>query len=301
MTGLCPHWKECKIYDECSVTCNETQGCYAEGKLAGCYGRFNVLNAPKKVHFLGSLLRANITVGLLFFAIFVLAALPFSSAELGTFKQFDAVSIRVLANCSQPITLVEVTSPNRTFTINAAMTNLGGQTYNYTFYNTSSLGSYSYSWNNPCIDCSQGNCGNSFEVTVTGQTLTTGKSVTYILIFVISFIMLIGLLILGFGIPSNNEKDKMTGYILAVSNLKYLKMLFIGFAYVVALFISYFSWMVCYAYLDMNFLSTIFQFIFYALAICTLPLFIVGSYLTVANLIRDSQIADALTRGLRIK
>jgi len=102
-----------------------------------------------------------------------LLVLPLCSASLGYVKTNDPANIRVLANCTS-VNLIEVTNGNQTFIINEAMQNLGGQTFNYTFFNTSTNGIYTYSWDNPCVDCSQNNCGNEFIVNENGQADPSG-------------------------------------------------------------------------------------------------------------------------------
>lgn len=233
-------------------------------------------------------------IGILFFI-----GLHMVNAELNMVKSGNCINLRVLSNCLT-ISLIEV-SNNQTFFINSSMTHLGGQTFNYSFCNTSSLGIYTFSWDDPCIDCSFGGCGNSFTSTITGSDLTISKAVTYILIFVISFLIFVGLLLFGMMLPSKNNSDEMTGYIIAVSNLKYLKLLSLAFAYLVALFICFFSWNVSYNYLDISFITTIFQFLSIGLAVTLLPLFILGVYLCITNLIKDSKLSDYLSRGLKIQ
>ena len=93
----------------------------------------------------------------------------------------------------------------------------------------------------------------------------------------------------------------MTGYVIQVSNLKYLKIVFFGFAYAIAVFIAYLSWMIAFGFLEMNFLASIFQFVFYALAWTTLPLFVLTVYILITSLIKDSKISEALSRGIRMK
>lgn len=68
---------------------------------------------------------------------------------------------------------------------------MGGQIFNYSFCNTSKLGVYTYSWNNPCVDCSQGDCGNDFEVTFNGRTSPEGIVIVF---FSIGFLIVIGVL-----------------------------------------------------------------------------------------------------------
>ncbi len=139
-----------------------------------------------------------------------------------------------------------------------------------------------------------------FTVNVLGEEFTTAKATSYSFTLIFSILIFIGLLILGLVLPSKNKSDEMTGYIIAIRNIKYLKYFLLGFAYVTLLWIMYFSWMITYTYLSFIFLSTIFRFMFTFLAVLTLPLFILFIYLTITNLIRDSKIKDALLRGIDI-
>lgn len=120
----------------------------------------------------------------------ILFLLPLVNASLGTFKPGDVVPIRVLSNCSS----VNITEVNGVL-INKVMTNLGGQTWNYsyTLIGDAKAGMYSYSWNPNCVDCGADECGNSFEVTPSGFTDTLG--------FYIVLLIILGLVItLGFSI-----------------------------------------------------------------------------------------------------
>jgi hypothetical protein len=125
----------------------------------------------------------------------------FTSASLGTFKQNEIVDIRILANCTN-VDLTEVNDGTNTFLINSAMTNLGGQTWSYNFTNTSKIGTYSYSWNNPCVDCATNDCGNSFEVTATGTYITDVGQISVGLIYFF-IIMGFGLIFLGYLLLGN--------------------------------------------------------------------------------------------------
>jgi hypothetical protein len=153
-----------------------------------------------------------------------------------------------------------------------------------------------------CNTSSQSGFANGiFEVNALGIEFTTARAILNALIFTFSILVFIGLLIMGIATPSGNKSDAMTGYILAVSNLKYFKIVCLGLAYLVAVFIAYFCWMMSYAYTALIFVSEIFRIIFMTLAVLTLPLFILLAYLMIANAIRDSKIADALSRGLSYK
>ena len=91
-------------------------------------------------------------------------------ADLGTWKANDCVNIRVLSNCSS-VNLSEVTVGQNAYIVNSLMDKLAGQTFNYSFCNTSQIGTYSYSWNPSCTDCSLGNCGNTFTISESGTKL----------------------------------------------------------------------------------------------------------------------------------
>jgi hypothetical protein len=93
----------------------------------------------------------------------------------------------------------------------------------------------------------------------------------------------------------------MTGYVIATSNLKYLKLVFLGLAFIMSTFLSYFIWMIGYSYLDMDFFSNIMRFIFNIHIALMLPLFILFVYLTISNLVRDSKISEMLTRGFKVR
>lgn len=140
-----------------------------------------------------------------------------------------------------------------------------------------------------------------FYVNPLGEELTVAKTIQYSVIFLFSILLFFGFLILGIYLPSENNRDKVTGYILYVSNIKYLKYLLLGLAYICTVWISYLAWMISYSFLDMTFLTTILKFFFYLLAICTLPMFILYVYLTISNLIRDSNVRELLERGIKTR
>lgn len=133
----------------------------------------------------GNMKKFSLLFGIMFFSIMLLSL---SSASLGQFGRNECVDIRVLANCSS-INLIEVNDGQVTYNISSAMTHISGQTFAYSFCNTSRIGTYSYSWDNSCIDCATNDCGNSFEV-------TNGNAIFYIILAAI----LVLIIILGFSI-----------------------------------------------------------------------------------------------------
>lgn len=203
------------------------------------------------------------------------------------------------ANCSF-VTLMSVQYPNNIVAmVNENMTK-DGSVFNYTFCNTSLAGQYIYNtYGDPDGIPTVQPVG--FEVTATGSGTSTGKTITYFLIFLFALIVFSILLVIGIALPSNNKTDEMTGYVIAVSNLKYLKLVSLGLTYIFGMFIAYFAWMLSYAYLDMDFLSDILKFVFYFLVALALPLFILFVWTTITNLMRDSKVHELLYRGFKVK
>lgn len=146
-----------------------------------------------------------------------------------------------------------------------------------------------------------GGVAGSFEVTPLGIELTDSQTKMYIFIFIIFFILFFACLIGGIYLPSNNQSDEMTGYIIAVSNMKYVKVFLLAFAFLAMLFLSYFSWQLSLAYTQMEFISRIFFFLFYFSIIIVLIGFPLMIYFLIANWIRDNKISEALSRGLHVK
>lgn len=238
--------------------------------------------------------------------VLILLCLPFAYAETESYKVLTTTELRFTCTLNNAIPSASATYnitinyPNGSSIVNNQDTTaLGNGAFNYTLvfpetglYKVQMFctdGTYSYS-----------NEGN-YDITATGEDLTSAKATSYVIIFIISFIVFIGFLLIGIYLPSNNKSDELTGYIIAVSNLKYVKVLSLCFAYLTALFISYFSWMISYAYLDMDFVTNIFRILFTAQLVLILPLFIVGVYIVAANVVRDAQIGEMLSRGLHTK
>jgi len=153
-----------------------------------------------------------------------------------------------------------------------------------------------------CIDGTNSNSASGiYIINPTGEELTSGKSTQYILIFIFSVLIFVALLIMGITISGDNKRDEMTGYILALSNLKYLKLVCLALAYLTLVFISFFIWNISHNYLDIPFMTTVFRFISIILTVLIFPLFILFVYLGIANWVRDNKIGDFLMRGLSIK
>lgn len=233
---------------------------------------------------------------------FLFLFISFSVAQqsfLGTFKKDSCIKVIQLCSGCSYVNITSITYDGYDLVKNVSMQKNGAE-FNYTFCNTSGIGTYTVNGiGDP--DGTPSVFAYDFEVTPTGKSFNSSKAISYSLIIII--LLIVFFVLMGFGIylPSGNKRNEMTGYIIAVNNIKYLKYVFIGFAYLTAVVIMFFFYQFAYAYLDFMFMVNIFRFIFLAMVVSILPLFILFSYIIIANLVKDSKIKDALTRGLRIR
>jgi len=238
---------------------------------------------------------------LLFFILF----LPLASAEVQILphpvKTHSCVNLpQIYANSTfQNITTIQ--RPDESvLTIQSSMTSNGGGYFNYTFCNTTQNGEYIVNGIGD-IDGTSTTWNYQFTVNPLGMVFTAQQATLYTLIFVIAMVLF--LICVGFGIyaPDSNKRDEMTGYIFAVSNLKYVKMFLLAISYLLLMLIVYFGYIISYGYLDLDFLGSLFQFAFYTLVVLILPLFIIGTYLLISNMVHDHKIGEMLSRGLHVK
>lgn len=142
----------------------------------------------------------KITMTKFFIAMFVLAfaitllGMQFTSASLGTFKQNDCVNIIVPLNASV-VTLTNVNNPapnSSTIISNQAMSG-SNNFFNYTFCNTTNMGTYTYGY------CDQsGNCyGNDFIINGSGQNVSQSQIIFIIIGIVVLLIVVLFFFILG--------------------------------------------------------------------------------------------------------
>ena len=238
---------------------------------------------------------SKITIVMIMF-IFVIS---FTSANLGTIAQNECMNIRVLANCSS-VNLSEVSNKEETFVINQPMTNIGGQTFNYSFCNTSTIGTYTFSWDNTCVDCSTYNCGNSFEVTYDGNLLRIENSILYLgLIFILIFLFL--LIILNISKLPSGDTYNEEGILLGVNNLKYLRPVLWAVSWGLLIGIMFITSNISIAYLPTEMFGEFFFMIFRVMFILTLPMTVIWFLFIFAKLFRDREMKTMIERGVEIR
>jgi len=235
-------------------------------------------------------------IPILFLAIIFIS---FASANLGAVAQDQCMNIRVLANCTA-VNLTEVNNKDTDFVINGEMSNTGGQTFNYTFCNTSTLGTYTYSWDNECVDCSVSSCGNSFEVTHDGNILNVERAILYLgLITILIFLFLLVVMNIH-KLPSEDTYNE-EGILLGVNNLKYLRSVFWSVGWGLLLGIMYITSSISIAYLPTTLFGEFFFMIFKVMFALTLPMFVVYFLYLFARIWRDREVKRMLERGVEFK
>lgn len=219
------------------------------------------------------------------------------SVKLGSCAQL----IQTCTNCSfVNITGIDYPAPNSTSAFfNFAMAK-NINVYNYTFCDNQYLGTYAYhTIGNPNGALNQQTV--TYQVTATGQILDNSKAILYIFIFGVALLLLITSIISGMFIPSDHKRDEMTGYIIAMSNLKYVKIFCWAFAYVLVILVFYFAYIISFSFLDMDYLASLFKIAFYTTAWGSIIFFPIFTYVLLANAVRDNDIGKQLSEGLRIR
>jgi len=225
--------------------------------------------------------------------------ISFASANLGSFQQNECVNIKVLANCSS-VNITEVSNNEETFFLNAEMQKISGQTFNYTFCNTSVIGEYTFSWDNTCVDCSTYGCGNEFEITYDGNILNTERSILYLgLISILIFLFLLVVFNIHRFPSSDVYNDE--GILLGINNLKYLRPIMYVISWGLLLGIVFITSNISIAYLPTSMFGEFFFMLYKIMFILTLPMVIVWFLYLFVKIFRDKEVKRMLDRGVEIR
>lgn len=221
----------------------------------------------------------------MFFGILLIGNV-FALDNLGTFKQNDNVRVTQICNDATYITLSSISYPNSTTAIEQInMTSLGSGEFYYIFTNTSTIGRYD-------VRGVSDGCGKIFatyfEITPSGENLTTSKGLIYFLVTLFAF-SIFGILIwLFLNINGNNPKDE-TGY-LGINYRKYVKTALFPLVYIS--FIWFFNFIIGLSnnYLGLTLYSDTLGFIFLVLMKLVLPVIIITAIIELVLMVKDSNI-----------
>ena len=157
-------------------------------------------------------------------AIFML--LPMMNATLGTFKSGDCVQIKTILNSTQ-VNISSLSYPNSTIVITEQPMTKVGQTFNYTFCDTSALGTYTYDYN----DESGNVYVNDFEITHTGNMVSQAQGLLSIGIIAAMMILMLFFGWLSFKFIDNDETFGIGLFFLVMSLILSLYTLFLSYVF----------------------------------------------------------------------
>jgi hypothetical protein len=146
-------------------------------------------------------LKSNI-LAVLMVIVLIFSLSPLVSASLGSFKQGDCVNIKTILNSSFA-NLSTVSYPDSSIALTGKLMTKRGYSFNYSFCNTSTLGTYIYDYN----DDSGNVYVNDFIITPTGYQADTGKSM--VMLIGLGFIIILGLVVLLIGFYQLNIAVKI--------------------------------------------------------------------------------------------
>lgn len=227
--------------------------------------------------------------------LFTLFLLPVVSANV--YKQGSDVDIKVSCldiDCGTT-TEISIEGPDTKLLVdNVTMTTKDGFV-NYTLSDTSDIGDYNY------YLVSQGGTpeyfSDSFEITTSGGTISTGQG---ILFFALSFILLIfftASLYLTIATPYGDYRGQ-SGNILQVNYNKYLKYLYGFITYVLLMFIMFTGKGITGEYGAMDTAYTFFDVFSTILVVAAAPVLIATVFFVSLSIISDKRNLQALKRGI---
>jgi len=172
-----------------------------------------------------------------------------------------------------------------------------GTSYNYSFCNTSQLGSYSYCTLGD-IDGAYTTSCNDFSITPSGKTASSGEATVYIfLIFIVLFFFLL-CLIGGININSEHEYD-IGGKLLQLKYGAYLKMGLLWLSSIFLWILLYLGWEISNKVLMFAFIGEFFHTAFSIMTWLLAPVFIAFVILALIKWTADLELHNLTKRGLR--
>jgi len=162
-----------------------------------------------------------------------------ASASLPLVKQNDCVNIKTVLNTTA-VNISTISYPNSSIVVSNKEMTKNALTFNYTFCNTSTLGTYVYDY----FDADGEVYVNDFEVTADGKEFTSQNSIAY-LGFILILLFTFFLTMYGAGRIEWKSKKNSEGKILTINNFKYVKVFLYTLAYFELMFLFGLSYKVC--------------------------------------------------------
>lgn len=191
--------------------------------------------------------------------------------------------------------------PNGTYMLNnGSLSNSFNGEFNITIpkANVTEVGKHPYSLF--CVSGTHNDTDRGFIlITPTGNDLTDAQGTIYVITLIGIFIAF-GLCLWGaVAIPSKHRRND-EGKVVAVSDLKYVKILLASFSYLLLMWIFFMLSEIARNFLFSDMVSRIFYFIFYFFLILLFPLTIVIVVITVMLKFQDKKTTDLINRGVTL-
>ena len=217
------------------------------------------------------------------------------SGYLGTFRPGQCVDIKTILN-STSVNISTIAYPNTTIAISNKPMTASGYSFNYTFCDTNTIGSYVYSYNDNDGDVYV----NDFSIQPQGEVTSTAGGLIYLTLFVFMIAIFIFLSYTWKNIDGDNQRNE-DGEIVSINYKKYLKIFIFMMAYVCVVALAYFSWNISYGILHFEEMSSLFYRIFRGLFIAMFPLMVIIIIFAVVKFFKEKKWEKYIDRGLTIK
>lgn len=236
-------------------------------------------------------MKSSSTTLLLIFT-FLMIIMPVS-AFLGSYEQNNCVEILTISN-SSAVNISTVSSPEEIFVLNAPM-DQNGQTFNYTFCNTTELGYYNYDY----YDAEGEVYVNNFLITVSGKELTVGVAIMYIALLM--GLLFFFLLCLYGAMAMNGANNRENGRVVSINYKKHVKLLLFVACYIFILFIAGFLRSISASYLLFDNASVYFNYAYWILFSAMWPIIVASSIISFINWVDDKKLLTAVNRGVPMR
>lgn len=197
---------------------------------------------------------------------------------------------------------ISIKYPNSSYIIKLDnATNLGNGEFNYTLNSTKTGEWGTYEWTAFC--CDLGNCAagyGEFEVTTTGNELSIGESIIYIIILVVLIFAFLLFLTGSIKLPFKDVRND-EGSIISINDLKYLKVSCMVFAYLTLMAIFGIMRQISANFLYLNDIYRIFQWMFWFMLSLVYPLIILSVLFMLIVFINSKKMQKFLERGVPMR
>lgn len=192
-----------------------------------------------------------------------------------------------------------IVNPNGELIINnQAMTRIGS-TFNYTINGSNTTVNGDYLFTTTIND--NGNTFSKslvFTVTPSGTEASTAQGMLYVVLLVAGLFLLGACLFGAFAVDGKNKMDM--GKLIEVNYGKYLKIFLFGIAYLLLIFVSYMSWQISVQFLEIGFMSLVFEYLHLMLWILLGPLAFAFVILLLVKWLMDLKLQDLAKRNLGV-